>query len=386
MNTNEYKDFLADCKKIVSKNKVFYFKDDVKDSMISEVFKNRGYIKQIAANIRNKFINAIDDNLIAFDKNFSANGGVIHWCIDYNDFLSKLDKVLLKNKIKNINLFSSYFTKELGINRFVNNKEYILDNESKDCVIFTPQFGIVNTGSLFLNFSSSYDMELVLNSKIKVFILSICDFLFKPEEVEIFSHLYSIYKNEVNFPYLTSLYTPSPTRENADVYLFLVDNGRTNVLENSNIRSSLTCINCDACKEVCPVFKLIGDEPYNNVFSGPIANVILPFIENTENYKHLCFSCTSCGNCSSVCPVKIPISEMIVSNKNYFFENKLMDMKDERLAKATKKFVFSRKNMNSKKWIKNIRLRYLTNSKVIEEYKFEKSTFNKQYIDSEHEK
>lgn len=386
MNTNAYKDFLADCKETLKEEKCFSCKTDNPDDIISEVFSNKEYVKRVVANIRSKIINKIDENLITFDKSFSKNGGVINWCIDYNDFLLKLDKILLKNKIREVNLFYSYFTQELGIDKFLKNKDYILDTESNDCVIFTPQFGIINTGSLFLNFDSSYDMELVLNSRIKIFVLSICDFLSKAEETEMFSYFYSIYKNNTNFPYLTSLYTPSPINADESVYLFLIDNGRSNVLENKSIRNALTCINCGACKNVCPVFNLIGDKPYDNVFSGPIANVILPFMENSENYKHLCFSCTSCGNCSSVCPIKIPVCEMITLNKNYFFENKLMDIKDERLAKLGYRFVVSRKNMNSKKWFKMLRFKRLTNSDIFEQYKFQKSTFNKQYIENKYDR
>lgn len=386
MNTEAYRNFLLSCKKVISDNKATDFEKDEDYSILFEVFRNKEYVKKIAFNIRNKFINAITDNLMIFDNNFSANGGIIDWCIDYNDFLAKLDKVLLKHKIKNVNLFSSYFTQELGIDKFIKNKDYNYDSETTDCVIFNPKFGIVNTGSLFLNFDSAYNMELVLNSKVKIFVLSICDFVFKPEDVEIFSHLYSIYKDRVNFPYLTSIYTPSPTKEKNDVYLFLVDNGRSNVLENKDIRSALTCIDCDACKKVCPVFKTIGEEPYNNVFSGPLANVILPFMENIENYKHLCFSCTLCGNCSAVCPIKIPISEMIVANRKYFYENKHLDIKEERLSKVITKFVSSRKKMNKQKWLKNFRLKSLLNSKIMEEYKFEVSTFNKQFTEKKYGK
>ena len=286
MNTSDYRYFLSDCKKVISEGNIIKSDNYNRDIILSEIFRNKEYIKKITANIRNKFINNIADNLVAFDKNFSSNGGIINWCIDYNDFLSKFEKVLSKHKIKNINIFNSYFVKELGIEKFIENRDYSFDNETKDCIVFTPQFGIVNTGSLFLNFNSAYDMELVLNGRVKIFILSLCDFLFKPEEIEIFSYLDSIYKYGLSFPYLTSLYTPNPAKEEENVYLFLIDNGRSNVLENKDIRSSLTCINCDACKSVCPVFNVIGDAPYNNVFSGPLANVILPFIENTENYKH----------------------------------------------------------------------------------------------------
>ena len=107
MNTNSYKEFLANCKKEISKEKKFDFSDSNFEYIAADVFRNVEKIKQIASNIRYKFINSIDDSLISFDKHFSENGGNIHWCIAYDDFLSKLDKVLIKNKIKKINLYTS---------------------------------------------------------------------------------------------------------------------------------------------------------------------------------------------------------------------------------------------------------------------------------------
>ena len=380
MNTNSYKEFLANCKKEISKEKKFDFSDSNFEYIAADVFRNVEKIKQIASNIRYKFINSIDDSLISFDKHFSENGGNIHWCIAYDDFLLKLDKVLIKNKIKKINLYTSSFSDELGISSFIKENDYKAEPESSDCVIFTPEFGIVNTGSMFLNFSSAYDMEMVLNGSLKIFILPISDFLFKPEETEIFSHLYSIYKDGTKFPYITSMFTPSPVDKNSNVHLFLIDNGRSNVLENQRIRRALTCISCGACKRVCPVYKIIGDKPYDNVFTGPIANAILPFIENIENYKHLCFTCTSCGNCSSVCPVKIPVSELILANRNYFFENRMMDIKDVRFANSIGKMLVSRKSLNKKRWMKVLRLKSFTNSQAVNEYSFSKSTFNQQFI------
>ncbi|MBQ9658561.1 MAG: lactate utilization protein [Clostridia bacterium] len=387
MNNSAYKDFLSGCSNEINKERILNFCiNELLDDNASCTFNNINKLKQLAFNIRYKFINRIDDYLITFDKNFSLNGGNIHWCIAYDDFLDKLDNLLTLNKISNVNLFSSYFSKELGIEDFIQDNNYKLSSESVDCIIFTPQFGIINTGGLLMNYNSAYDMELVMSGRLKIFVLPINNFLFKPDDVEIFLHLYSIYKDEIDYPYITSVFTPSPINKNSDIHLFLIDNGRSNVLENKEIRSALTCINCGACNKVCPIYNIIGDAPYNNVFTGPFASVVLPFMENTENYKHLCFSCTSCGNCSSVCPVKIPVSELIISNRNYLFENKLMEMKEERFVRNIHHALMSRKKMNAKKWFKNLRIKTLSDSKIFEEYKFEKSTFNQQYINNKYEK
>lgn len=114
-----------------------------------------------------------------------------------------------------------------------------------------------------------------------------------------------------------------------------------------------------------------------------VGNVVLPYMENIDSYKHLSFSCTSCGNCSAVCPVQIPISELIIKNKKYFFENKLMDMQDERFGKAMYRSLYSRKRMNAKNWIKKLRVKMLSNSKVIEQYTFSKYSFNQQFLNND---
>jgi L-lactate utilization protein LutB len=381
MNTSSYKDYLVDCKKAIDKDKRIDVSYQTLKDISSSVFRNFDKVKKLASNIRYKFINNIDDNLIIFDKNFSENGGNIHWCIAYDDFLDKLEKLLNRKDIKKVNIFDSMFVRELDVDGSLQQRGIKNDSEDNNCIVFSPMEGIVNTGSLFLNFNSAYDMELVLGSKIKIFVLPINDFLFKLEDIEIFSHLYSIYKDGIDYPYLTSIYTPSPIEKENNVHLFIIDNGRSNILENKDISQALTCIGCDACKKVCPVYNVIGEEPYNNIFSGPIANVILPFTENIENFKHLCFSaCTLCGNCSKVCPVNIPISELIIANKHYFFENKLMDMQDGRIVKTLHKVLSSRGKMNSKKWIKEFKIKILlNNSNISNKYTFSKSTFNQQY-------
>ena len=258
MNTTSYKQYLSSCKKNIEENKeVRELSFTEIDDVAYGVFRNVNRIKKIASKIRTKFINNIADNLIKFDKVFTENGGNVHWCVAYNDFIEKFIKVLDKQKVNTINIFDSNFIEELGLKGVLKNNEINIDNETNDVVVFTPKFGIVNTGSLFFEFNSSVDMEQVLSSRVKIFVLPINDFVLKPEDIEIFSYLYYIYKYKKDYPYLTSLYTPQPLEKQNNVHIFLVDNGRSNILENKEIRSALNCINCDACKEVCPIYNIL---------------------------------------------------------------------------------------------------------------------------------
>lgn len=384
MNTNAYRRYLTECKKSLQEDHYCGLSFEKIDETTFSIFHNINKIKKLASDIKSKFINNISDNLVRFEKNFTENGGNVHWCIAYTDFVDKLLKLLDKNKVTELNCFYSDFMEELGLNHVLKENEIAVNHDSNDVIVFSPKFGVVNTGSVFLDFDSSLDMEQIISSKLKIFILPINDFILKSEDVEIFSYLYSIYKNAKDYPYLSSLYTPQPLNKANNVHVFLVDNGRSNILSDKDIRQSLNCISCGACKQVCPVYNVIGDKPYDNIFSGPYSNVVLPFLENPELYKHLCFSCMNCGNCTKICPVNIPIADLIIHNKNYFYENSIMDVSDVRLSKALCKTLSQRKLMNSSNMVKRFKIKMLVNNSksIREKFIFSKYSFNQQFLSS----
>jgi L-lactate dehydrogenase complex protein LldF len=101
-----------------------------------------------------------------------------------------------------------------------------------------------------------------------------------------------------------------------EMYLVLVENNRSEILKHEKQRNALTCIRCGACLNACPVYKNIGGHTYNTTYSGPIGSVITPHLKGMEEYKHLSFASSLCGGCTEVCPVKIPLHEMLLDNRN----------------------------------------------------------------------
>lgn len=97
-----------------------------------------------------------------------------------------------------------------------------------------------------------------------------------------------------------------------DVYLVLLDNGRTKVLETNPQKEALACIRCGACLNVCPIYKNIGGHAYGTVYSGPIGSIISPIMKGMEDYNHLAFACTLCGLCTEECPVSIPLHKLLL--------------------------------------------------------------------------
>jgi len=97
--------------------------------------------------------------------------------------------------------------------------------------------------------------------------------------------------------------------------VILLDNGRTNLLQNPTTRESLYCIRCGACLNACPVYKNIGGHAYNTTYSGPIGSVITQHLKDLKEYNHLSFASSLCGSCTAACPVKINIHEILLQNR-----------------------------------------------------------------------
>lgn len=101
-----------------------------------------------------------------------------------------------------------------------------------------------------------------------------------------------------------------------DMYVILLDNGRTNILANEKQRESLYCIRCGACLNACPVYKNIGGHAYEATYSGPIGSVITPHLKDMAEWKHLSYASSLCGNCTEVCAVKINLHELLLENRH----------------------------------------------------------------------
>jgi len=109
---------------------------------------------------------------------------------------------------------------------------------------------------------------------------------------------------------------PNETDGPTEMFVILLDNGRTTILENPKQRESLYCIRCGACLNACPVYKNIGGHSYGTTYSGPIGSVITPNLKGMEDFKHLSFASSLCGNCTEVCAVKINLHELLLDNRH----------------------------------------------------------------------
>jgi L-lactate dehydrogenase complex protein LldF len=94
------------------------------------------------------------------------------------------------------------------------------------------------------------------------------------------------------------------------MYFVLVDGGRTNLV-GSDLQEMLRCIRCGACINHCPVYKTVGGHAYGWVYPGPMGAVLTPSYVGLENALDLPHAATLCNQCGVVCPVRIPLPELL---------------------------------------------------------------------------
>jgi len=95
-----------------------------------------------------------------------------------------------------------------------------------------------------------------------------------------------------------------------EMHIVLVDNRRTEMLAG-DMREMLRCIRCGACINHCPVYSVIGGHPYGGAYPGPMGSVLTPALSSLEEAGDLPNACTLNGRCQEVCPVKIPLPDLM---------------------------------------------------------------------------
>lgn len=167
-----------------------------------------------------------------------------------------------------------------------------------------------------------------------------------------------------------------------EMYVILLDNGRTNILANEKSRESLYCIRCGACLNACPVYKNIGGHSYEATYSGPIGSVITPHLNGMKEWKHLSYASSLCGNCTEVCAVKINLHELLLENRHESVDEGDASFAERTGWKLWKQAMLNRSMMNIgnrkiKNWVVNTLLKGWKQHRS--EMEFPKRSFNQMW-------
>lgn len=108
----------------------------------------------------------------------------------------------------------------------------------------------------------------------------------------------------------TGIKRPEEQEGPEQMHIVLVDAGRTKLV-GGDMQEMLRCIRCGACMNHCPVYQNVGGHAYGWVYPGPMGSVLTPTYIGIENAGDLPNAATFCGECQVVCPVKIPLPDLM---------------------------------------------------------------------------
>jgi L-lactate dehydrogenase complex protein LldF len=339
-------------------------------------YANLELARQRAAFTKWKALENLDKHLVEFESNFAKRGGKVIWALNEADAVKEILEIIKRTGSKKVIKSKSMIAEEIGMNKALKNEgiesletdlgEYIqqlsgenayhmvtpamhkskeevaeLLNLDKDSSIeaitafvrnklreefTTAQIGITganfiiaDTGSIAVTENEGNAMLSMAFPKVHIVLTGIERVLPSITDLDLFWPLLSSYgTGQYLTAYNTLISGPKQNDETdgpEEMYVILLDNNRTNVLDQEDQRQALACIRCGACSNVCPVFKTIGGHAYGTTYGGPIGSVITPHLKGMEEYKHLSEASPLSGKPTEVCPVKIPLHKLLLYNR-----------------------------------------------------------------------
>lgn len=384
-----------------------FFMQNVKNR--SNHYSNFDLEKQRAFNIRSKAFKKLDKLLVDFDTNFTQNGGNILWANDTDEAKKMIYDILNQNKVKKIvktksstleeidlisyldmkkikvtdtnigdfvcstfnekpyNFKSSaahkttsqiadLYTSKFGIKENCNARQLtaftknILRNEiyNPEALITGANFLVSNTGTIVMTENEGNILKSTTFTPIHIVVAGIDKMITSMDELGILLPLSSLYDANNNVSPLYSFINKPLTYKDKvqKLYLILLNNNRTNILSKDKQRNILSCIQCGACLEVCPIYNTVGGHTYEEYNPGPVGAISLPLLKNIEETSHFCSLCTLCGRCSEICPINIPLKDLFLENrKDLVKENKSL-MGEKGFFSSLMKKMTNRKNLD----------------------------------------
>ncbi|GAB4131066.1 MAG: LutB/LldF family L-lactate oxidation iron-sulfur protein [Bacteroidia bacterium] len=180
-------------------------------------------------------------------------------------------------------------------------------------------FLMADTGSIAISENEGNAMMSMAFPKIHIAVTGIEKIIPSVNDLDLFWPLLATHGTGQQMTVYNTIVSGPKTAEEKDgpeeLYLVLLDNGRSDVLAQTEQRRALGCIRCGACLNACPVYEGVGGHAYGTVYSGPIGSVLMPHMAGLDEYKHLSYASSLCGKCTEVCPVNIDLHKLLLFNR-----------------------------------------------------------------------
>lgn len=340
-------------------------------------------LRETASRIKDHVLSNLDDYLVTFEANATANGVQVHWAKDAEEHNRIVFDILQKHRVRRLVKSKSMLTEECFLNPFLeqhgieivdtdlgerivqfaqqlpshivlpaihlkkeeigtlfheklgtkagaSDPKYLTEAARQhlrakflaaDAAITGVNFAIAETGG-FVVCTNEGNADLGVHlAPLHIACMGIEKIIPAAEHLSVFVRLLA---RSATGQYLTT-YTSHfhRPRESCEMHLVIVDNERSTQLGRPNFRNSLKCIRCGACLNTCPVYRRSGGHSYGYIIPGPIGSIISPG-KDLKHYRYLPFASSLCGSCSDVCPVKIDIHEQLYQWRQIVADNGLL--------------------------------------------------------------
>jgi L-lactate dehydrogenase complex protein LldF len=380
-------------------------------------FSDLEFAREKAKSIKWKALETLDVQLERFEKQFIARGGKVIWAENADQACEAILKICREKGCKTLVKSKSMVTEEIHLNDFMEKHgiesietdlgEYIqqhldtpLDLSPEEMTLVAREklrkkytdaeigvtganFIISETGSIAVTENEGNARLSASWPKTHIVITGIEKVIPSLQDLALFWPLLSTFGTGQQLTVYNSIISgPKQSREENgpdEMYVILLDNGRTNVMQDPVARESLYCIRCGACLNACPVYKNIGGHSYETTYSGPIGSVITPNLKDMGEWKHLSHASSLCGNCTEVCAVKINLHELLLHNRREAVRTGRGEMLEKIAWAAWQQGMLHRAVMNLgnakiKNWMVNRMFKGWTNTRA--DLQFPEKSFN----------
>ncbi len=218
-----------------------------------------------------------------------------------------------------------------------------------DIGISGANFLVAETGSIAITENEGNARLTTSFPKVHIAVVGIEKIIPTVQDLDLFWPLLASHGTGQNLTVYNSLLSGPKKQGEKDgpeeMYVVLLDNGRSNLLEKKDQRQGLYCIRCGSCLNVCPIYQNIGGHTYETTYQGPIGSLISPHLSGMKEFKHLSNASSLCGKCTEVCPVGIDIQKMLLLNRRDAVEEGLAPTAEKRMWNG---FTFA---VKKRKWL-----------------------------------
>jgi iron-sulfur cluster protein len=96
-----------------------------------------------------------------------------------------------------------------------------------------------------------------------------------------------------------------------EIHYVVLDNGRSELIEDPLFSQVNRCVRCGACANVCPVYRLVGGHKMGHIYIGAIGLILTYFFHGKDKAKNLVQNCINCEACKDVCAGGIDLPRLI---------------------------------------------------------------------------